>query len=134
MKKTLLVVNDNKPMCFLMQTIFQKKYTVICVPNAFNAMYELGRDTQIEVIIVDLDFHVKESWNFIQHINSSSLYGNIPVIVIGSDNEEQTKIKCMELGVIKYFLKPFHPINLIEAVDTLMGSINVKSITRSIVN
>jgi PleD family two-component response regulator len=133
MKKTLLVINDNKAMRFLLQTIFHKKYKVVCVPNAFSAMYELTKDAQIEVVIVDLDFHQKESWNFIQHVGSSNLYGSIPMIVIGSSNEEEIKIKCMELGVIKYFLKPFHPINLIEAVDTLMGSISVKSIGRSIV-
>jgi DNA-binding response OmpR family regulator len=133
MKKTLLVINDNKAMRFLLETIFHKKYKVACVPNAFSAMYELTKDSQIDVVIVDLDFYENENWNFIHHLGSSSLYGNIPVIVIGSSNEEQINIRCLELGVIKYFLKPFHPINLMEAVDTLMGSINVKSIGRSIV-
>lgn len=129
MKKNLLVINDSKPMRFLLETIFQKKYQVTCVPNAFNAMYELTGDNQVEVIIVDLDFHEKESWNFLHHVSSSSLYGSIPMIVLGSNNDEQTKIKCMELGVVKYFNKPFHPIYLMETVDTLMGSINMRSIS-----
>lgn len=129
MKKTLLVVIENKPMRFLFETIFHKKYKVSSVPNAFNAMGELNQDSNIEVIIIDTDYDGPQAWNFIQHVSSSSLYGNIPIIVVGSKNDEQIKIKCMELGVVKYYAKPFHPINLMETVDTLMGSINVKSIS-----
>lgn len=128
MKKTLLVVNENRPMRFLLETIFHRKYRVTCVPNAFSAISELNRDTSIEAVIVDIDFFPKESWGLIQHISSSNLLGSIPVIVIGTANDEETRIQCMEYGVVKYYAKPFHPINLMETVDTLMGSIDVKSI------
>jgi len=36
--------------------------------------------------------------------------------------EKETEEKCMEYGAMKYFLKPFNPVEMMEVIDKLVTS------------
>jgi DNA-binding response OmpR family regulator len=47
---------------------------------------------------------------------------NTPVIVLASDNNDILKQKSYELEVDEIFFKPFNPVDLIAAVNSLMNA------------
>jgi len=118
MSKSIISVNGNKAMNYLLQTIFEKSYRFLPVPDVFQATHCLKAASKIEALIVDVDFQPQQSWEFIQHIKSSKLYG-VPVIVLTTENNETLKQKCYEYEVDEIFFKPFNPVDLIAAVQTL---------------
>lgn len=104
-------------MNYLLKTVFSDKYHVTTVANVFDALQELRANEKIEVVILDIDYHTEECVDFVQHLNSSTLY-SCPVILLGSSHN---KILAENLGlhrdVRESFIKPFDPANLSKSID-----------------
>ena len=120
MSKSILSVNGNRAMNFLLQTILEKEYQFVPVSDVFQAMHQLRTNKTISFLIVDLDFHPQQGWELIEHIKSSKLYC-IPVIVLSTDNTELLRQKCYEYEVDEIFFKPFNPIDLIGAIGNTVN-------------
>lgn len=119
MSKSILSVNGNKAMNYLLQTIFEKHYRFLPATDVFEGMHQLKANKQIDALIVDVDFQPQQSWELIQHIKSSKLY-RVPVIVLATENNDTVKQKSYEFELDEIFFKPFNPVDLIAAIKNLM--------------
>src|SRR5215510_8858795 len=119
MNRTILSVNGNKPMNYLLQTVLSTRYDFIPVDDVFAAMNQLKRKAEIELIIIDVDYSTQENWDFIQHINTSGLYQK-PVIVLTSDKSKRMDARMTTEKVHDFFFKPFSPPDLLRTIDRLM--------------
>jgi CheY-like chemotaxis protein len=123
MSKSILSVNGNKAMNYLLRTILENEYKFIPANDVFEAMHRLRLTRNICFIIVDLDFHPQQAWELIEHIKSSSLY-RIPIIVLATENTEILRQKCYEYEVDEIFFKPFNPVDLIAAISNSVSTIS----------
>ena len=121
MRKSVLSVNGNKAMNYLLQTCLEKEFQFLPVNNAFEAMHQLKTDKKVCFLIVDIDFHTQQSWELIEHIKSSKLY-NIPVLVLATENTEILRHRCYEYEVDEIFFKPFNPVDLIAAIKNSVSA------------
>lgn len=119
MSKSILSVNGNKAMNYLLQTILEKEYSFVPAIDVFQAMRRLKNNRDICAIIVDLDYQPLQGWEMIEHIKSSILY-RIPVIVLTTENDETLRQKCYMYEVDEIFFKPFNPLDLIAAIKSMM--------------
>ncbi len=104
-------------MNYLLKTGFSSKYQVITVANVYDAFQELRKNDKIEMVILDIDYHTEECADFIQHLNSSTLY-SCPVILLGSlHNKEIAEDLGHHRDVRESFIKPFNPVNLSKSID-----------------
>lgn len=126
MSRTLLSINGNKPMNYMLQTVLSRKYKITAVPDVFQGMQQLKYDEAIELVVVDVDFNTEESWEFIQHIKSSWIY-NRPVVVLTSNKTLFANDKIAEASVDYIFQKPFSPVDLIKTIDALLYTPSVYS-------
>jgi CheY-like chemotaxis protein len=115
MSKSILSVNGNKAMNYLLKTILEKDYQFVPANDVFHGMYQLRTNKQISVLVIDLDFQSQQSWELIEHIKSSKLY-QIPVITLATENSEMLRQKCYEFEIDEIFFKPFNPVDLIAAI------------------
>ena len=120
MKKQILAVDDSKAIRYLLQTVLGQDYHVITVPDGFSAVYYLSNRSQPDLIIVDPQLPDMENWELIQQLSTSGMHGGIPVMVLSALAQQETELKCMEYGVVRYFMKPFNPIELLDAVRDLV--------------
>ena len=120
MSTSILSINSNKPMNYLLQTVLSERYNMIPVSDVFQGMHEIKKRKVIELIIIDVDYHTEENWDFIQHIKTSGLYQDIPVIVLITDESKRTSGKLTEAKVDNFFYKPFSPLDIIRTIDELM--------------
>ena len=123
MKKHILAVDDSKAIRFLLQTVLGKDYQVVTVPDGYSAMYYLSNRTQPDLIIVDPQLPDMENWELIKQLASSGLHGDIPVVVLSGLDHRETESRCMDYGVVRYFLKPFNPVELMESINDLVSSL-----------
>jgi CheY-like chemotaxis protein len=121
-KKQILAVDDSKAIRFLLQTVLGKDYSVITVPDGYSAMYYLSHRAQPDLIIADPQLPDMDNWELIQQLSTSGMYGAIPIMVLSGLPEKETEEKCMEYGAMKYFLKPFNPVEMMEVIDRLVTS------------
>ena len=124
MSKSILSVNGNRAMNYLLKTILEKAYQFVPANDVFQGMYYLRTKKEIRVLIVDLDYQPQQGWELIEHIKSSRLY-QMPVIVLATDNTELLRQKCYELEVDEIFFKPFNPADLIAATKNTISAATV---------
>jgi CheY-like chemotaxis protein len=122
MKKQILAIDDSKAIRFLLQTVLGRDYQVITVPDGYSAMYYLSHREQPDLIIADPQLPDMDNWELIQQLSTSGMYGDIPVLVLSGLGEKETEVKCSEYGVVKYFMKPFNPLEMMEAIDRMVTS------------
>jgi CheY-like chemotaxis protein len=122
MKKHILAVDDSKAIRFLLQTVLGRDYSVITVPDGYSAMYYLSHRAQPDLIIVDPQLPDMDNWELIQQLSTSGMYGDIPMMVLSGLPEAETEIKCNEYGVMKYFLKPFNPVEMMAAIERMVAA------------
>jgi two-component system, chemotaxis family, chemotaxis protein CheY len=122
MKKQILAVDDSKAIRFLLQTVLGRDYSVITVPDGYSAMYYLSHRAQPDLIIVDPQLPDMDNWELIQQLSTSGMYGDIPMLVLSGLPEQETEARCNEYGVMRYFLKPFNPVEMMEAIDRMVTS------------
>jgi len=122
MKKQILAIDDSKAIRFLLQTVLGKEYNVITVPDGYSAMYYLSHRQTPDLIIADPQLPDMENWELIQQLSSSGMYGDIPLIVLSGLEKKETELKCLEHGIVKYFVKPFNPVDLMSAISDLVRS------------
>ena len=126
MSRTVLSINGNKPMNYMLQTVLSRKYKIAAVTDVFQGMQQLKNNEAIELVVVDVDYNTDESWEFIQHIKSSWLY-NRPVVVLTSDKTQSAARKVAEHNVDYLFQKPFSPVDLIKTIDALLYTPSIYS-------
>jgi CheY-like chemotaxis protein len=120
MKKQILAVDDSKAIRYLLQTVLGQDYHVVTVPDGFSAVYYLSNRSQPDLIIVDPQLPDMENWELIQQLSTSGMHGGIPVLVLSALGQQETELRCMEYGVVRFFMKPFNPIDLLDAVRDLV--------------
>jgi DNA-binding response OmpR family regulator len=121
MSKSIISVNGNKAMNYLLQTIFEQQYQFIPAADVFEGMHFLKTFPGVRALIIDLDTNSDEGWSLIHHIKSSTLY-KVPVVVLASENTEELKQKSFDLSIDEIFVKPFNPVDLIAAINSLMNA------------
>jgi CheY-like chemotaxis protein len=120
MRKEILVIDGNKAIRFLLQTIFRKYYKVVAVPDGISAMEYLRRSSKPHLIIASPELDDMGDWKLIRHLSLSPLYNEIPLIVISSQNEYLLRANIMKYNVAECFSKPFDPLKLIGAADAIL--------------
>jgi len=108
-------------MNYLLETIFKKDFQLVPVSDVVHAMHQLKTDSTIELIIVDVDYEAKKSWDLIQHIKTSRMY-LLPVVVLATANNEIIEKNCYEYNIEETFFKPFNPADLVNAVKATVSN------------
>jgi len=118
MVRNILSIGNHKAMNHLLRTVLARRYRLIMAEEIFQGMNILKHKQNIDLVIIDIDQQIKESIDFILHINSSKVY-NKPVIVLSSIQNPKTNESEIEAHVYDYFIKPFNPIDLLHSISEL---------------
>jgi len=127
MKKQILAIDDSKAIRFLLQTVLGRSYQVVTVPDGYSAMYYLSNRELPDIIIADPQLPDMEEWELIAQLSSSGLYGEIPLIVLSGLDEVETAARSLQYGAVKYFSKPFNPVDLINFLGSMVRTDSVKA-------
>lgn len=85
-------------------------------------MYYLSHREHPDLIIADPQLPDMDNWELIEQLASSGMYGDIPLVVLSGLDSKETEARCVEHGVLKYFMKPFNPVELVEAIQDLVSN------------
>ncbi len=115
-RKTILLIEDNKSLRVLMNHLLSKWYRVISRTNGLDAMGWLAKGNTPDLILLDLEMPEMTGKDFLEGLQSSGFYKDIPVIII-SGNKQCTSTADQAINVQKYFEKPFDPELLRETIE-----------------
>lgn len=113
---TLLVVEDNTDLLFVMKTVLEPEYKVFTALNGKEAIPILEAEN-VDLVITDYMMPEMDGVELCRHIRTSFDLSHLPVIMLSARSAIDSRLKSFEAGVDAYVSKPFD-------VKTLLAQIN----------
>lgn len=122
MRYSVVVIEDDEAIRWLIAKVLEKEYDVHPFSNVGNAMKYMKTVGLPDLIVTDIKLPVIDGKDFLVNLKRSGLFSNIPVIVISSWSDAKTRKECFEAGADDYISKPFNPEQLISTVNGVIRS------------
>ncbi|HYF66807.1 MAG TPA: response regulator [Ohtaekwangia sp.] len=119
--KKVLVIEDDIPLCWLLEKILQSKYEVMIMSNGMEAWSWLSDGNIPDLIISDIKMPSLDGIELLENISNSGLFKNIPVIILSGYEDANKRKQCLDLGAFIYLVKPFEPQSLVAEVDRALA-------------
>jgi len=115
--KRVLVIEDDEPLCWLLEKILTGNYEPIIMRNGLEALSWLSDGNLPDLIISDVKMPTLDGIELLENIHASGILRDIPVIMLSASDEPEQRKRCMALGASNYLIKPFQPKLLIEEIE-----------------
>jgi two-component system, chemotaxis family, chemotaxis protein CheY len=116
----ILVVEDNAPLCWLIERMLRSRYCVSVLSNPLEAVSWLQDGNHCDLIITDLEMPEMTGIDLLQVLKSGGLYQQIPVIVLSASDDKAAE--CFKEGASAFICKPFNPQQLSETIRNVLGT------------
>ena len=117
MKKRILVVDDEPRMRrFVRMNLDLEGYEVIEADNGLQAL-EKVRDEMPDLVLLDVAMPELDGFETLEHIREAS---SVPVIMLTVKNDEDDRIRGLDLGADDYITKPFSPRELLSRIRAVL--------------
>ena len=100
-------------------------FSFLTAKDATEAL-ELFQSTRVDVVITDITMPNKSGLEMAQEIKA--IDSTTPLIVISAYSEPEKFLGAIDVGVVKYFLKPFDPAKLLSFIESLEERLRYKNI------
>jgi two-component system chemotaxis response regulator CheY len=117
----VLVIEDDIPLCWLLEKILQSKYEVIIMNDGMEAWSWLTDGNLPDLIISDIQLPSIDGIELLENLSNSGLFKNIPVIILSGYEDGSKRRQCLDLGALTYLVKPFEPQTLVSEVDKVLA-------------
>lgn len=115
MNKKILIVDDEKSICLLLENFLSQDYDVISFNDGLEAVEWLEENLP-DLIISDIQMPKMDGYEFLKSVRQRGFTKHTPVIMLSGRSESKERIKCYRLGAQDYLTKPFNPEELEELV------------------
>lgn len=130
-KTTVLIVEDDESVLFLMESLVSKEYNTLTAQNGVDALEVLKNKEDIAVIITDLRMPQMGGKELIENFNTFNR--NTVIIITTVIDDIQTVIQLMQKNVYDYITKPFSDKRFLYAVNKAVEIYELKRM-KSLIN
>ncbi len=127
--KKILVVDDEAAIRkFLRVSLESEGYQVVEAANAADGIRELI-GTRADLMILDLGLPDREGFEVIQKVRE---WSKIPILILTVKEDEESKVKALDLGADDYLTKPFSIPELLARIRVAERHASAPSTTSSV--
>jgi len=112
----VLVVEDDSPLCWLLETIMRNQYEVTVVNNGLDAWSLLSERNIPDVIISDLAMPGLDGVEVCRRLDHQAT----KVLMLTAIGDVTTEVASLEAGARGYLTKPFSSMELLDRVEELL--------------
>jgi len=121
MSKKVLIVDDEEVIRkFLKIHLTKLGYEVTEAADGEQAIEQLGKKDDFNLIICDILMPKKNGWEVIKEVKSNPKMRNIPFIVLTAKNEDSDMFNGYDLGANYYMTKPFTKAQLLYGLRLML--------------
>lgn len=120
LKPTLLVIDNEPDILWLIRDIFIDEFNVITTDNVDDALLIL-KDSYPDVILCDIMMPHTDGITFTKQVKKNAETVHIPLVLISAKNEVEKQIEGTDAGAELYITKPFNPNYLKKSVKQLIS-------------
>ena len=104
---TVLIVEDNDEMRYLLSTILINHYRLLEAENGEVGL-AMARQHVPDIIISDIMMPVMDGHELLRQLRASDETNHIPVVMLTAVSNDESKIESMRTGAESYIVKPFN--------------------------
>ena len=105
-KSLIMLVDDDSINCKAVMAMLQDEYRVIAVGSGKAALEQIKNNIP-DLILLDVHMPEMDGHDVIHELKANQNYGDIPVIFLTSDEDEQSEMLGFREGAIDFLKKPF---------------------------
>lgn len=114
---TILAIDDDMYILEIIDLYLKNKgFQVLKADNGEDAL-SLMQSNAVHLVILDIMLPKMNGWEICQSIREAS---DVPILMLTARNENEDKIKGLNLGADDYLVKPFDPNELVARVSALL--------------
>jgi CheY-like chemotaxis protein len=122
----ILVVDDYPVSLKLMEQLFKDEYQVLTATNGQAALDLCRGDPMPDLLLMDVNMPGMDGFEVVRQLHAQAETAQIPVIFITGDDNEDAKVKGMELGAVDFVLKSSDPKALRARVRNFIKYIDMR--------
>lgn len=108
--RVVLVAEDDVRNVFVLTSLLEPKgFKVIIARNGVQALRELERTPNVDVVLMDLMMPEMDGITAIREIRKQERLKNLPIIALTAKAMPDDQLHCLEAGANDYIAKPFDP-------------------------
>lgn len=120
MTATILVADDSTTMRMIVQaTLTGAGWKVLTACNGQEAL-EVAMANPVDLVVSDWNMPVKGGLELIQGLRDEDRYMDVPVLVLTTEDDVDSKMAARDLGVCGWLSKPVDPDVLVELATELL--------------
>lgn len=120
MAATILVADDSATMRMIVQaTLTGAGWKVLTVGNGQEAL-EVAKSHPVDLVVSDWNMPVMGGLQLIQGLREQEQYLDVPVLVLTTEDDVDSKMAARDLGVCGWLSKPVDPDVLVELASELL--------------
>jgi two-component system chemotaxis response regulator CheY len=120
MTATILVADDSTTMRMIVQaTLTGAGWNVLTACNGQEAL-EVAMANAVDLVVSDWNMPVKGGLELIQGLREEDRYMDVPVLVLTTEDDVDSKMAARDLGVCGWLSKPVDPDVLVELATELL--------------
>ena len=120
MAATILVADDSATMRMIVQaTLTGAGWQVLTAGNGQEAL-EMAKRHPVDLVVSDWNMPVMGGLELIQGLRQEDEYLDVPVLVLTTEDDVDSKMAARDLGVCGWLSKPVDPDVLVELASELL--------------
>jgi len=128
-KQTILLVEDEEKLASLLKSaIGDSFYSFHINPNGEEGL-EMFKTLSPDIVITDIMMPRMDGLEMSKEIRA--LNEDVPIIILSAFSETDKFLNAIDVGVVKYLIKPFDPDELLDYINTLAPKLGNKHIELS---
>lgn len=113
----ILIVEDEKRLSQLLKEAISDSFFSIVIAKDGNEGLKKFKSFKPDIIITDIMMPFCDGLDM--SIKIKELDENIPIIVLSAHSDKEKLLKAIDLGISKYFIKPFDPDEVLEYIEKI---------------
>lgn len=118
----ILIVEDEKRLAQLLKEAISDYFFSVVIAKDGNEGFKKFKIFKPDIIITDIMMPLCDGLDMT--IKIKELDSVIPIIILSAHSDKEKLLKAIDVGISKYFIKPFDPEDLIEYINKIAPNLH----------
>ncbi len=115
MAKILVAENSNAELKVIVDIFKETSHEIITAADGDEAARK-ARTESVDIVILDTHLPQKNGFQVCRELRSDKQIGDVPIIMVCSEDQKSDQAWGLKQGASEYLLKPFTPLDLLLAI------------------
>ncbi|QHV95054.1 response regulator [Spirosoma endbachense] len=123
----VLVAEDDPFIRKVLRQTLKDEFEVTTKENGIEAVSWLEEGNPVDIILSDIQMPHMDGKDLIRTLRASPLFQKLPIIILSTFSDSDTRIKFLKLGADDYIVKPFNPIEVKTKIRSLLRRLETQT-------